>query len=73
MKGPGHVLRVGNRTIYRGEPTAISEALFVRLSRDPSLRLEEVAPLFTPDPEPAPPADMAASDSAPEGEEESDS
>ena len=73
MKGPGHVLNVGNRTIYRGKQTEVSEELFRRLSRDPSLRLREVAPLSTPDPEPAPPAPEAASDSASEGEEESDS
>lgn len=73
MRGPGHILKVGDRTIYRGEPAVLSDALYRRLLRDPSLRLEEVAPLFRPDPEPAPPAPEAVTDSAPEGEEESDS
>lgn len=74
-RGPGHVLRAGARTLYRGEPTSISNELFDRLSRLRNVRLEdlEAAPVSpgpaTPDPEPA--ADKA-DDTADDGEEESD-
>lgn len=76
-RGPGHVLRAGKRTLYRGIPDSISNELYETLSRRRTVRLElleEIEPRTgagSPDPEP--PADKAADDTADDGEEESDS
>ncbi len=70
-RGPSDILRSGGRTFYRGEPEAVSEALYRQLMRDRGARIET---LDSPKPveEPAPPAEEAASDTADTGEEESD-
>lgn len=69
-RGPGHVLKAGGRTFYRGEPQAVSDALYRQLLRDPSMTLDVSDPI-QPVKEPEPPADEAASDTAEQGEEES--
>lgn len=66
--GPGHVLRVGERLIHRGEPADISDELYRRLVRDPSMKLV----LVERELELESPAEEAATDDADTGEEESD-
>jgi len=69
-RGPSHRLRVDGRLFVRGESYEVSDALAARLARDPSMSLEVSSPRRS---SPAPiPAVKAATDTAVQGEEESD-